>query len=547
MDTRDFRFKQRRTYVTGKIPDPSGLLDGELYAQVADGTIYFKDVQGSGLHTVITDASGFGLNKIKFSGASSGQFPLWDGAKFIPYGTGEFVTSGQTGQFITTGQTGQFITTGQTGQFVTTGQVSGLGGNGILSSGYGLNSVQQTGSNNNASGNYSLTIGSGNLASADFSYAFGNQAKTSSFGEFAFSNGSFSELGDSQYSFVMGRATTMNSAPTNILINNSDKIVELELGSTVFFTINVVGMGGGNYISNEIKGVVKRSDSDGSTISFLESPSKSIFVKYPNNSNFLVNPIVSTLDNSLKIECVGHATIDMVWFAKIDLVKIKKQPKYKNIYFDLRTSPYWYDLGNWYLDSSYSIPSNSIPKSNSIVYMHSQYDVPEVYIDDLTWVTPHIIYTTGIASISGLILRSDIGKDFTGIIIGNSTFIGANPNYAVNLNTLNPNEISLLSPELISSLTLSQISSLSPESISALTPQQLAALSPEQLSALTNLQVQGLFESNIDGYASPTNPENPNEEPPTLQFPSSEIIDLINSTLNDESADYLTIDGLEEP
>ena len=126
MDTRDFRFKQRRTYVTGRTPDPSGLLDGELYTQIADGTIYFKNAQGSGLHTVITDASGFGLNKIKFSGANSGDIPYWNGSQFVATGftslTGQFISTGQTGQFVTTGQTGQFITTGQTGQFVTTGQ-----------------------------------------------------------------------------------------------------------------------------------------------------------------------------------------------------------------------------------------------------------------------------------------------------------------------------------------------------------------------------------------------------------------------------------------
>jgi WD40 repeat protein len=83
MSSTPFRFVQRRTTVTGRIPQLSSLLSGEIYLQIADGTIYFKNASGDALHTVITDASGFGLNKIKFSGATSGQIPLWDGAKLV--------------------------------------------------------------------------------------------------------------------------------------------------------------------------------------------------------------------------------------------------------------------------------------------------------------------------------------------------------------------------------------------------------------------------------------------------------------------------------
>jgi len=517
MSSTPFRFVQRRTTISGRVPVISSLLTGEIYLQTADGTIYFRDAHQDKLHTVITDASGFGLNKLKFSGAVSGDIPLWDGAKIIPYNTGSFDFG------------------------------SGSSTVGVLGSGYGLNSIQQSGSNNYSSGNYSVTIGSGNSANEDFSFALGKDAKTSNFGEFAFSNGSFSEKGDSQYSFVMGRVITTNSTPTKILINNSDKIVELDLGSTVFFTANVVGAGDGKYISNEIRGVIKRSQNTNSEISFINSPSKSIFALSPSNSNFSVNVSVSTSDNSLKIECIGDSTEEMIWFAKVDLITIKKTivQQYPPIYFQGSNNDY-YDLNNWFRDSSFTIPSIFIPTFNSSVIMSGN-NLTYINIDNSYWVTPHIINTLNITNPSGVVLTSTTGKIFTGVIIGNSTFSGAIPSYAYDLNSFTANEISQLPIEYISSLTLGQISSLSIETINALTPQQLAALSPEQLAALTNLQIQGLFESNIAGYSTPINLVNSNESFSSLTFPPSEIVNLINYTLNNTSANYLTIDATSEP
>lgn len=320
MSSTPFRFVQRRTTTSGRIPTTSSLLTGELYVQLADGTIYFKDAFEDKLHTVITDASGFGLNKIKFSGASSGQFPLWDGGKFTPYGTGSFVTTGQTGSFVANTETGVFVTTGQTGSFGSQNANDSLN---YLNSGYGLNSLQQINSNNISSGNYSLSIGSGNLAEKDFSFALGHQAKSTKYGEFVFSNGSFSERGDSQYSILMARGTSEDSSPINLKINNSDKIIDFDLGSTVFFTINVFGAGDNQFISNIIRGIAKRGSDDGSQVSFLNSPTKNIYAR--SNENYSVNIILSTVDNSLKIECIGDANEEMNWFAKIDLINLKKK------------------------------------------------------------------------------------------------------------------------------------------------------------------------------------------------------------------------------
>jgi hypothetical protein len=427
MSSTPFRFVQRRTTVSGRVPVISSLLTGEIYLQVADGTIYFRDAHQNKLHTVITDASGFGLNKLKFSGAVSGDIPLWDGSKIIPYNTGNFVFNSDldTSSFVTTGQTGSFITTGQTGNFGSTTVYQNGSGLNILNTGYGSNSIQQTGSSNYSSGDYSVTIGSGNSAEKDFSFALGQQAKTSQFGEFAFSNGSFYEKGDSQYSFVMARGTTANSSPTFLKINNSDKLTELELGATVFFTANIVGAGGDKYISNEIRGVIKRSISSGSQISFLNSPTKSIYALYPNGSNYSTNVTLSTSDNSLKIECVGDAVEKMIWFAKIDLIKIKE---IKNIYFYPSVDADWFTDQNWYSDEQF-LNHTDFPKQESIVYVNSPNPnvQPFVDIDNQFWITPEIINTLNVTNVSGLKIISTIGSQFTGTVIGNVTFEGASP------------------------------------------------------------------------------------------------------------------------
>jgi hypothetical protein len=128
MATTPFRFLQRRTSTSGRVPDVESLLSGELYVQLADETIYFRNDKCE-LVSVITDGDAFSLDKIKFTGASSGDFAVWNGSKFVPYSTGNLVADLETGalasvfaainhshaQYVLTGQTGNFITTSQTG------------------------------------------------------------------------------------------------------------------------------------------------------------------------------------------------------------------------------------------------------------------------------------------------------------------------------------------------------------------------------------------------------------------------------------------------
>ena len=82
MECRPFRFKQRRTRISGRKPDISSLYDGELYLNTCDGKAFFRNSACDGLFTIITDASSNGLNNIKFSGANTGDVPIWNGSGF---------------------------------------------------------------------------------------------------------------------------------------------------------------------------------------------------------------------------------------------------------------------------------------------------------------------------------------------------------------------------------------------------------------------------------------------------------------------------------
>ena len=343
-----FRFLQRRTAISGRVPEVTGLCSGELYLQLADETIYYRNCNQE-LTTVLTDGYACGQNVIKFSGAESGDFPLWNGSNFIAYNTGDLASGIQafsvdltpyetTGYartcYVTTGETGSFansvdltpyettgyartcyVTTGETGSFATSSS--------IFETGNGINSYALKNASNQVIGNYALAIGSGNIASGNYSQTFGSNIITKQYGEVAFSNGKFSEDGDSQYSFVVGRVTTTNSSPTNILIDGQDSIINLDLKNHILFTANIVGAGNGKYASFELKGMIKRSNTESvsfDSVDFTNSVSKVIFAR--TNSSYDVSAIASKVDGSLKIEVVGDASSEMRWLAKIDLLKI---------------------------------------------------------------------------------------------------------------------------------------------------------------------------------------------------------------------------------
>lgn len=314
------RFLQRRTSITGRVPEVTGLCSGELYVQLADKTIYYRNCDQQ-LTTVLTDGYACGQNVIKFSGAESGDFPLWNGSNFVAYNTGDLASAIQTCSidltpYETTGYARTcYVTTGETGSFATSSS--------IFETGNGINSYALKNANNQTIGDYSLSIGSGNISSGNYSQAFGSNIITKQYGEVAFSNGKFSEDGDSQYSFVVGRVATTNSSATKILINGQDSIINLDLKNHILFTANVVGAGNGKYASFELKGMIKRSNIESvsfDSVDFTNSISKVIFAR--TNSSYDVNAIASKIDGSLKIEVIGDASSQMRWLAKIDLLKI---------------------------------------------------------------------------------------------------------------------------------------------------------------------------------------------------------------------------------
>jgi hypothetical protein len=298
------RFLQRRTSITGRVPEVTGLCSGELYVQLADETIYYRNCDQQ-LTTVLTDGYACGQNVIKFSGAESGDFPLWNGSNFIAYSTGDLASAIQTCSVDLT----HYETTGYA-------RVCYITGSGINS--YGLKNA-----NNQVIGNYALAIGSENIASGDYSQTFGSNIITKQYGEVAFSNGRFSEDGDSQYSFVIGRVATTNSSATKILIDGQDSIVNLDLKNHILFTANIVGAGNGKYASFELKGMIKRSNTESvsfDSVDFTNSVSKVIFAR--THFSYDVNAIASKIDGSLKIEVIGDSSSQMRWLAKIDLLKI---------------------------------------------------------------------------------------------------------------------------------------------------------------------------------------------------------------------------------
>jgi hypothetical protein len=156
-----FRFLQRRTSTSGRAPDVESLLNGELYVQLADETIYFKNDKCQ-LVSVVTSSS---LNK---------------------FGTGSFITTGMTGNFGGSANTGSltgvfapigsYVTANQTGNFITTSMTGAFGG----ASGVDLTSYVNT-SQTGAfapSGSYVTTSQTGEFAPS------GNYVTTSQTGAF---------------------------------------------------------------------------------------------------------------------------------------------------------------------------------------------------------------------------------------------------------------------------------------------------------------------------------------------------------------------------
>jgi hypothetical protein len=147
-----FNLLNRRSSVSGY--KPTGLRSGEIFVQMADSAIMFKNTAGE---------------TVCFT-TSSGQFQ----------NTGDFITASQTGQFaasthvheqyVLTGSTGIFITTGQTGAFGSVG--GGAGGCSQATGTSASNIINGTGSVNNTTAYSFIGGGTSNVISGEVQASF---------------------------------------------------------------------------------------------------------------------------------------------------------------------------------------------------------------------------------------------------------------------------------------------------------------------------------------------------------------------------------------
>jgi hypothetical protein len=192
MSSIPFRVTHRRTSTPGRVPSLNTILTGELYLQLADERIYFKNANDTRLITVITDASGNGLEKIKFSGASNLDIPYWSGSRFYQTGISNFVQVNQTGNFVISSQIVNFVSKSETGNFITTSQTGTFGGGNVDLSAYALKSqtgnfitTSQTGAFGGASVDLSSYITTSQTGVYAASALTGNFVTTSQTGVYA--------------------------------------------------------------------------------------------------------------------------------------------------------------------------------------------------------------------------------------------------------------------------------------------------------------------------------------------------------------------------
>lgn len=310
-----FRFLQKRTRVSGRIPDTNSLCHGELYLQLADNFVLLKNAQNQ-LTTIPTDRDVSGFNRLKWYGASYGDFPLWNGESFEPGSLADL-----NDDFYTKPQADAKFIYVNTGLINEGDSICWRSGNWILH-----NPSQGTsGETLTNQGYFSYSFGECNQTNCQNSFAFGNSGSTLQDGEFTISNGSFGQAGDSQYSLIAARISTEDDQYTFLEINSSTALYPIDYNANIFFTAYVVGAGGSKFAGFEIKGIIKRSSQieealQFDSVMFPSNPTTNTFAR--TDLAYTAIAIADTTDGSLKIKVKGDETTSMRWFAKIDLVKI---------------------------------------------------------------------------------------------------------------------------------------------------------------------------------------------------------------------------------
>jgi hypothetical protein len=117
MATTSFRILQRRSSTSGVTPQLCTLCDGELFVQLADETIYFRNNKNQ-LVCTFTDKNFENLCNV-FAPTGNYVNASQTGVFALSANTGNFVTASQTGVFALSANTGNFVTASQTGCFLT--------------------------------------------------------------------------------------------------------------------------------------------------------------------------------------------------------------------------------------------------------------------------------------------------------------------------------------------------------------------------------------------------------------------------------------------
>ena len=237
----------------------------------------------------------------------------------------------------------------------------------------------------------------------------------------------------------MGRVNTFDSIPKNAIAGQgaeSENFFLIKQNQIVFFTLSVVGYGEKNINQNdisysvEIKGVIMRGESISSKPFFIGTPSKSTYSKTPSNSNISANLILE--GEYLKVQCIGENDSEIAWFVKGEFNQtVKKFKAVPSVYFKAGADNDWFNKNNWYSDEYFTeLRFGELPTLPSLEYFNVfTYGSTGalINIDNASWKTPKLINTQNTTDPFGVCITSSLGGEFTGIIIGTSTFSGAHP------------------------------------------------------------------------------------------------------------------------
>jgi hypothetical protein len=244
--------------------------------------------------------------------------------------------------------------------------------------------------------------------------SFGVSGKSNKNEEFVFSN-SDKVSGSTQFSFFVCCSTTNGVGNNNKYLNIP---LKNENANQAWLVKNLVIGAGTNptnqnpeYYSAEVNAVVKSSQNG---TFYVVGPITNLYARSNQNLNVTVESVGTS---GIRYKFIDAYGAEMKWTSKIDVV----QTVYTNESITLERSYYsgnqdWYDLSNWYVDSSFGQNLDILPQSSTYVYSYGS-NAPHVDLDNPSWVQPYIINISNMSGPTGICLTSSTGAIFSGQII----------------------------------------------------------------------------------------------------------------------------------